>query len=73
MTMRGRLAYTVVEGPLETTHHSASAQVVSEGAGRSRFIWITDALPDSVAPMIGELMDRGIGVIKTTLESGRAA
>jgi hypothetical protein len=64
-----RLAYSVVEGPLETTHHNASAQVVSQGPDRSRFVWITDVLPDSAAAVIDELMDRGIGAIKQTLES----
>ncbi len=62
-----RLAYSVVEGPLRATHHNASAQVVPEG-GRSRFVWITDVLPDELAGAIGELMDRGISVIKQTLE-----
>jgi hypothetical protein len=63
-----RLAYTVTDGPLPATHHNASAQVVAEGGGRSRFVWITDVLPDELAAGIGELMDRGIGVIKQTLE-----
>jgi carbon monoxide dehydrogenase subunit G len=62
-----RLAYSVVEGPLRATHHNASAQVVPED-GRSRFVWITDVLPDELAEAIGELMDRGISVIKQTLE-----
>ena len=62
-----RLAYSVVDGPLRATHHNASAQVVPEG-GRSRFVWITDVLPDDLADGIGELMDRGIRVIKQTLE-----
>jgi hypothetical protein len=66
-----RLAYTVVEGPIETTHHNASAQVLEGGDGRSRFVWITDALPESAAPVIGELMERGIEVIRTTLEAPR--
>jgi hypothetical protein len=64
-----RIAYTVVDGPLPTTHHHASAQVVADGPGRSRFVWITDVLPEHAGPAIGELMDRGIGVIKQTLES----
>jgi Polyketide cyclase / dehydrase and lipid transport len=63
-----RLAYAVTDGPLQATHHNASAQVVAEGGGRSRFIWITDVLPDELAAGIGEMMDRGIGVIKQTLE-----
>ncbi len=63
-----RIAYTVVDGPIGATHHNASAQVVADGHGRSRFVWTTDVLPDDVAPMIGALMDQGIGVIKATLE-----
>jgi hypothetical protein len=63
-----RLAYTVVEGALRSTHHNASAQVIAEGEGRSRFVWITDVLPDELSAGIGEMMDRGIGVIKHTLE-----
>jgi hypothetical protein len=63
-----RLAYTVVEGPLDSTHHNASAQVVPEDGDRIRFVWTTDVLPDAVAAMVSELMDRGIAVIKQTLE-----
>jgi hypothetical protein len=64
-----RLAYTVVEGPLGATHHNAAAQVIGEPDGASRFLWITDVLPDELgAPMSG-LMDRGLGVIKETLEA----
>src|SRR5215207_2909648 len=43
-----RLAYSVVEGPLGSTHHNASAQVGANGGDGSRFIWITDVLPDGV-------------------------
>ena len=67
-----RLAYTVVAGPIDTTHHNASAQVVDAGDGGSRFVWITDVLPDAVAPMVNDLMDRGIAVIKQTLEAQTA-
>jgi Polyketide cyclase / dehydrase and lipid transport len=63
-----RLAYSVVDGPLRATHHNASAQVVAEREGHSRFVWITDVLPDNLAAGIGEMMDRGLGVIKQTLE-----
>ena len=65
-----RLAYTVVDGPMAATHHNASAQVVALGDGRSRFVWVTDVLPDELAPATSGLMDRGLGVIKATLEGG---
>jgi carbon monoxide dehydrogenase subunit G len=68
-----RLVYTVVDGPLGSTHHNASAQVFAAGDGRSRFVWITDLLPDELAPATSELMDRGIAVIKQTLESATDA
>jgi carbon monoxide dehydrogenase subunit G len=64
-----RLVYTVIEGPLGSTHHNASAQVIPQGGGRSVFVWVTDVLPDDVAPHVADLMERGIGVIKQTLES----
>ena len=64
-----RLVYTVVEGPLGSTHHNATAQVFGDGDGRSRFVWIADVLPDDVAGTVGALMEQGIGVIKRTLES----
>jgi carbon monoxide dehydrogenase subunit G len=64
-----RLVYSVVDGPLGTTHHNASAQVFADGDGRSRFRWVTDALPDQTADAIATLMERGIDVIKQTLES----
>lgn len=66
-----RLAYSVVAGPLGTTHHNASAQVFTVGGadGQSRFVWITDVLPDEVATTVAALMDRGLAVIKQTLES----
>lgn len=67
-----RLSYSAVEGPIESTHHNASAQVFEDGSGSSRFVWITDVLPDELAPPIDELMERGIGVIKQTLEAQAA-
>src|SRR3982751_3833448 len=40
---RRRLVWSVVGGQM--THHNASAQVLSDGEGRSRFVWIADLLP----------------------------
>jgi carbon monoxide dehydrogenase subunit G len=64
-----RLVYTAVEGPMGTTHHNASAQVVADGDAGTRFIWITDLLPDDLAEPIGKLMQQGARVIKQTLET----
>lgn len=66
-----RLAYTLVETTLKPTHHSASAQVIDDGNGRIRFVWITDVLPDELSGHIAAMMDRGIATIKQTLERDR--
>ena len=61
-----RLAYTVTGG--KASHHHASAQVFSHGEGRSRFVWITDVLPDEFAAYIGSMMDHGGDAMKKALE-----
>jgi uncharacterized protein YndB with AHSA1/START domain len=61
-----RLAYTVTDG--KASHHHASAQVFAHGEGRSRFVWITDVLPDKFAAYIGSMMDQGGDAMKKTLE-----
>jgi len=68
-----RLVYSVVESPLGTTHHNASAQVLPDGEGGSRFVWITDVLPHEVAPPIREMMALGAAAIRQTLERPYAA
>ena len=62
---RRRLAYSIDSERL--AHHSASFQVVDEGAGRSRLIWTADVLPDAIAPYISERMDAGLVSAKATL------
>ena len=62
-----RLAYAVVEW--RTTHHNASFQVVADGDGRSRIVWITDLLPDSLADLVGGFIEQGSAAIKRTLEA----
>jgi carbon monoxide dehydrogenase subunit G len=61
-----RLAYTVTGG--QAVHHHATAQVFEEGAGRSRFVWITDVLPDAMAAYIGPMMEQGGAAMKAALE-----
>jgi carbon monoxide dehydrogenase subunit G len=62
-----RLVWSVADGPY--SHHNASAQVFAEGERRTRFVWIADVLPHELAGQMGEMMDRGIAVIKQTLEA----
>ena len=64
-----RLVYAVVKSDLGFTHHQASVEVVDGGDDTEgcRLVWITDALPDEVAPIVDALMDAGAAAIARTL------
>ena len=49
------------------THHNASMQVYADGA-RTRFVWVTDVLPDEIAPAISALVEAGVAAIRSKLE-----
>ena len=66
---RRRVVYSVIEGT-PMTHHNASMQIVPEGEGRSRFIWIADFLPDEFGTQMRPLIEAGTEVMKRNLESG---
>jgi Polyketide cyclase / dehydrase and lipid transport len=73
---RRRVAYAVVDSPLQAVHQHASMQVVADGDHRSRLLWITDVVPDELAWPIGDLMDQGAEAMVRTLAttpSGRTA
>jgi hypothetical protein len=61
-----RLVWSVVDGPY--THHNGAAQVFADD-GRTRFVWVADFLPNEMRDRTDALMERGIGVIKETMES----
>ena len=61
-----RVAYAVVGG--QPKHHHASMQVFADGEERSRLVWITDLLPNELAPTIGGMVEQGTAVMKRTLE-----
>ena len=63
-----RLAYSVVESPLQMTHHHATIQVLSAGANQSRIVWIADVWPNHAADRVGPMMEQGTLVMKQTLE-----
>ena len=63
-----RFVYAAVEGGI-TTHHNASWQLFDEGGASTRFVWISDFLPDSAAPQFQQLVDKGSDVMKRTLET----
>jgi hypothetical protein len=54
---RKRLVYAVISERVK--QHSASIQIVADGENRSRMIWITDVLPNEIAPYIDGQMDLG--------------
>lgn len=62
-----RLVWSVVGSP-RLTHHNASLQVLAEGDGRSRIVWIADLLPNEVAGYIQGMIEQGMSVMKQTLE-----
>ncbi|MEU9048102.1 MULTISPECIES: SRPBCC family protein [unclassified Kitasatospora] len=64
-----RVAYTVVGGSLHPSHHHASMQALPEAEGRTRFVWHTDVLPDTLAAAIAEFVEHGSAVIRRTLEA----
>ena len=64
---RRRLVYTVVESPLGLSHHQASVEVLDASDGGSRLVWISDVLPDQVAPIIDGMMTEGAAAIARTL------
>ena len=60
-----RLAYTIPSERMRA--HMASVQVVENGAGACQVIWITDVLPDDIAPYIDGQMSAGADVMAKAL------
>ncbi|MEU5031398.1 SRPBCC family protein [Streptomyces milbemycinicus] len=65
-----RVAYSVVGGSLHPAHHHASMQALAEADGRTRFVWHTDVLPDTLAAPIAEFVEQGSAVMRQALEGG---
>jgi carbon monoxide dehydrogenase subunit G len=60
-----RLVYAVTASE-RLTHHSASFQVLADGAG-SRVVWTADILPDAMAEAIGAMMSQGADAMRRHL------
>ena len=69
--VRRRFAYSVRADGFQ--HHNASNEIVSEGEGRCRFIWIADLLPAAMAATVAGMMGEGADVLKATMEQAVAA
>jgi Polyketide cyclase / dehydrase and lipid transport len=64
-----RVAYRIVQGPRQLSHHSASMQVFADGDG-ARFIWITDFLPDDATSGLADALATGSEDLARTLGAG---
>jgi hypothetical protein len=64
-----RLAWSIVDGPY--THHHGVAQVFAAGDTGTRFVWVTDLLPDEAADRTAAMMRHGLAVIRETLARDR--
>jgi hypothetical protein len=65
-----RLAYTIDEGPMQAAHYNASVQVIPHGAGKCRFVWVVDILPDELADRTAAAMEAGLKAIGAALTDG---
>ncbi len=68
-----RLVYSVVGGSMQPESDISIMQVVADGDDRSRFVWSHQVQPDGLAETIGGGMDRGMSLLKQTLETRTAA
>ena len=66
-----RLVWSIVDGPY--THHNGAAQVIANDDGTTQFVWIADLLPNEIAEMTGEMMERGVENVKQALEASAEA
>jgi hypothetical protein len=51
------------------SHHNASMQILDDGPGRCRAVWIADLLPNEAAPAIAAMIEQGMAAMKKTLEA----
>ncbi len=68
---RRRFVYSIRGEKL--THHNGSNQILDEGGGRCRFIWIVDVLPDTAADTVRGMMESSADIVKATLEAAARA
>lgn len=60
-----RFSYALVGA--QAQHHNASMQVLDEGDGRSRIVWITDILPDEMAAFVRQTKELAAPFIQRAL------
>jgi uncharacterized protein YndB with AHSA1/START domain len=62
-----RVAWAILHQQFK--HYNSAAWVETEPKGGSRFVWITDLLPDELAGKVEQMMAAGIATVKKTLEA----
>lgn len=63
---RRRLVYAVISERVK--QHSASVQVVADGAARCRLLWTVDVLPHEIAPYMSAQMDLAAAAMRTAFD-----
>jgi hypothetical protein len=64
-----RIAYSLTGDTVRPEHDNTVMQIVPDGAGRCRFVWTRDVLPDELAEPLRGAMERAAPIIKRTLET----
>ena len=63
-----RVAYSIIESPLNMEFHAASMQVFPTEEG-SRFVWSVDVLPDAAVGALEPMVDAACETLASTLVS----
>jgi hypothetical protein len=66
---RRRLVYAVISERVR--QHSASVQVVADGAAHCRLLWTVDVLPHEIAPYMNAQMDLGAAAMRRAFDKVR--
>lgn len=66
-----RLVWAIEDAWLD--HHNGALEVAAAGGNSSRVTWTTDLLPDDRAEQVSPLMERGLAVLRATLEAVAAS
>ena len=66
-----RLVYAVISERIK--QHSAAVQVIDDGEGCCRLIWIVDVLPHEIAPYIDGQMDQAAAAMQNALQITRVS
>ena len=66
---RRRLVYAVISERVR--QHSASVQVLADGATRCRLLWTVDVLPHEIAPYMNAQMDLAAAAMRKAFDKVR--